>query len=58
MGGEDCAYMLLERPGAYILMDNGYSASVYYPEYYFNDDAIPAGFCFWVEYADNQAQST
>ncbi|WP_425052456.1 M20 aminoacylase family protein [Psychromarinibacter sp. S121] len=46
MGGEDFAYMLLERPGAYILVGNGDTAPVHHPEYNFNDDAIPAG-CSW-----------
>ena len=46
MGGEDFAYMLLERPGAYILVGNGDTAAVHHPKYNFNDDAIPAG-CSW-----------
>ena len=46
MGGEDFAFMLNARPGAYILVGNGDSASVHHPEYNFNDDAIPAG-CSW-----------
>ena len=54
MGGEDFAYMLLERPGAYILMGNGDSAPAHHPEYNFNDDAIPAGDSFWVELAESR----
>ncbi|MBM7067949.1 M20 aminoacylase family protein [Actibacterium sp. 188UL27-1] len=46
MGGEDFAFMLEERPGAYILVGNGDTANVHHPEYNFNDDAIPAG-CSW-----------
>ncbi|NVO23521.1 M20 aminoacylase family protein [Donghicola mangrovi] len=46
MGGEDFAYMLRERPGAYILVGNGDSAPVHHPEYDFNDEIIPAG-CSW-----------
>ncbi|MDQ2091486.1 M20 aminoacylase family protein [Marimonas arenosa] len=46
MGGEDFAFMLEERPGAYILVGNGDTAHVHHPEYNFNDDAIPAG-CSW-----------
>lgn len=46
MGGEDFAYMLLERPGAYILLGNGDSAPVHHPKYNFNDDIIPLG-CSW-----------
>ena len=46
MGGEDFAYMLESRPGAYILVGNGDSAPVHHPAYDFNDEAIPAG-CSW-----------
>ncbi|HHI71890.1 MAG TPA: amidohydrolase [Rhodobacteraceae bacterium] len=46
MGGEDFAFMLESRPGAYILVGNGDSAMVHHPEYNFNDDVIPAG-CSW-----------
>ncbi|MCZ4351138.1 M20 family metallopeptidase [Roseovarius aestuarii] len=49
MGGEDFAYMLEERPGAYILVGNGDSAMVHSPEYNFNDEAIPAGCSWWAE---------
>ncbi|MEX3315815.1 M20 aminoacylase family protein [Sulfitobacter sp. PS-8MA] len=47
MGGEDFAFMLEERPGAYILVGNGDTAAVHHPEYNFNDDAIPAGCSWW-----------
>ena len=47
MGGEDFAYMLEERPGAYILLGNGNSSPVHHPKYNFNDDAIPFG-CSWL----------
>ncbi len=47
MGGEDFAYMLEERPGAYILVGNGDTASVHHPEYDFSDEAIPAGCSWW-----------
>lgn len=47
MGGEDFAFMLEERPGAYILVGNGDSAPVHHPEYNFNDEAIPAGCSWW-----------
>ncbi|WP_425090648.1 M20 aminoacylase family protein [Tropicimonas sp. S265A] len=46
MGGEDFAYLLNERPGAYILVGNGDSAPVHHPAYNFNDEVIPAG-CSW-----------
>ncbi len=47
MGGEDFAFMLEERPGAYILMGNGDTAMVHNPDYNFNDDVIPAGCSWW-----------
>ncbi|GAA6200368.1 M20 aminoacylase family protein [Aquicoccus sp. SU-CL01552] len=46
MGGEDFAYMLQERPGAFIYVGNGDSAALHHPEYNFDDEAIPAG-CSW-----------
>jgi hippurate hydrolase len=48
MGGEDFAFMLEERPGAYILLGNGDTAMVHHPEYDFDDSAIPAGCSWWV----------
>ncbi|MBL4766719.1 MAG: amidohydrolase [Rhodobacteraceae bacterium] len=49
MGGEDFAFLLEERPGAYILVGNGDTAMVHHPEYNFNDEAIPAGCSWWAE---------
>ncbi|MGB3898633.1 MAG: M20 aminoacylase family protein [Mesorhizobium sp.] len=49
MWGEDFAFMLQERPGAYILIGNGDSAVVHSSDYDFCDDAIPAGCSWWVE---------
>jgi hippurate hydrolase len=54
MGGEDFAFMLQERPGAYILVGNGDSASVHHPEYNFNDEAIPAGCSWWAEIVEQR----
>jgi len=47
MGGEDFAYMLEARPGAYILVGNGESAPLHHADYDFNDDIIPKG-CSWL----------
>ncbi|GGA06853.1 M20 aminoacylase family protein [Neptunicoccus cionae] len=47
MGGEDFAFMLESRPGAYILVGNGEGAMVHHPEYNFNDEVIPAGCSLW-----------
>jgi len=54
MGGEDFAFMLLARPGAYIQIGNGETASVHHPMYDFNDEAIPAGCSFWVELVESR----
>ncbi len=54
MGGEDFAYMLEERPGAYILVGNGDTANVHHPKYNFNDAAIPAGCSYWAELAETR----
>ena len=54
MGGEDFAFMLEERPGAYILLGNGDTASVHHPEYNFNDEAIPAGCSWWAEIVEQR----
>ena len=48
MGGEDFAYMLAEKPGAYIWMGNGESASLHNPNYDFNDNALVPGVKYWL----------
>ena len=47
MGGEDFAYMLQARPGAYIFLGNGPSADLHTDTYDFNDDVIPRGVSYW-----------
>ncbi|PHK96684.1 amidohydrolase [Pseudoroseomonas rhizosphaerae] len=51
-GGEDFAYMLEQRPGAFIFMGQGAggatSEGLHTPTYDFNDDAIPYGAGYWV----------
>ncbi len=54
MGGEDFAFMLEERPGAYILLGNGNSAPVHNPEYNFNDEIIPVGCSWYAEIAEQR----
>ncbi|MDJ1009154.1 MAG: M20 aminoacylase family protein [Paracoccaceae bacterium] len=54
MGGEDFAFLLEERPGAYILVGNGDTASVHHPEYDFSDEIIPAGCSWWAEIAESR----
>jgi hippurate hydrolase len=52
MGAEDFAYMLMERPGAFIYLGNGDSAGLHHPAYDFNDEAIPLGTSYWVRLAE------
>ncbi len=54
MGGEDFAYLLEARPGAYILLGNGDTAPVHHPGYNFNDDIIPAGCSWWAELVETR----
>jgi amidohydrolase len=52
MGAEDFAYMLQERPGAFIFVGNGDSAGLHHPAYDFNDEVIPVGTSYWVRLAE------
>ncbi|MBV8766269.1 MAG: M20/M25/M40 family metallo-hydrolase, partial [Hyphomicrobiales bacterium] len=54
MGGEDFSYMLLERPGAMILLGNGDTAGLHHPAYDFNDGAISAGVSYWARLAERR----
>jgi hippurate hydrolase len=49
MGGEDFAYMLEKRPGAYIFVGNGETAGLHHPTYDFSDEAIPHGTSYWAK---------
>jgi amidohydrolase len=55
MGSEDFAFMLQEKPGAYIWIGNGDgegSCMVHNPGYDFNDDILPLGATWWVKMAE------
>jgi amidohydrolase len=52
MAAEDFAFMLNERPGAFIWIGNGDSAGLHHPAYNFNDEAIPLGTSYWVRLAE------
>jgi len=52
MGAEDFAFMLAERPGAFIFVGNGDSAGLHHPAYDFNDETIPIGTSYWVRLAE------
>lgn len=47
MGAEDFAYMLNERPGAYLFLGQGPGAPLHHPKYDFNDEAAPYGASFF-----------
>jgi hippurate hydrolase len=47
MGAEDFSYMLEKRPGAYLFIGNGDSASWHHPGFDFADDASPFGASFF-----------
>ena len=53
MGGEDFAYMLEKRPGAFIFCGNGNSAGLHHPAYNFNDEAIVFGTSYWIKLVEN-----
>jgi amidohydrolase len=53
MGGEDFAYMLERRPGAFIFCGNGDTAGLHHPAYDFNDEAIVYGTSFWIKLVEN-----
>jgi hippurate hydrolase len=53
MGGEDFAYMLEQRPGAFIFCGNGNSAGLHHPAYNFDDDAIVFGTSYWIKLVEN-----
>ena len=56
MAGEDFAFMLNARPGHYIWMGTGsddhVSGRLHYPDYNFNDAAIPLGVAYWLALVD------
>jgi hippurate hydrolase len=58
MGSEDFAFMLQERPGAYIGIGNTGNgrgkAMLHNPRYDFNDDALTVGVEYWAELAESQ----
>lgn len=57
MGSEDFAYMLLQRPGAYIGIGSGEGtddAPVHNPYYDFNDRILPLGAAYWVALVQQQ----
>ncbi|MCF6273970.1 MAG: M20 family metallopeptidase [Rhodobacteraceae bacterium] len=54
MGGEDFSYMLEARPGAFVFVGNGDTATLHHPDYDFNDELIPAGCSYWAKLAETR----
>jgi amidohydrolase len=48
MAAEDFAFMLLERPGAFILLGMGEGEECHHPAYRFNDSILGHGASYWV----------
>ncbi len=53
MGGEDFAYMLNARPGAFIAIGQGDTAGLHEDTYDFNDEIIPLGCSYWVKLVES-----
>ncbi len=54
MGGEDFSFMLEARPGAFIFIGQGDTASVHHPAYDFNDEIIPIGMSYWAKIVESR----
>jgi hippurate hydrolase len=55
MGAEDFAFMLEQKPGAYVWIGNGPDAggrNLHSPHYDFNDAVLPHGVRYWVRLAE------
>lgn len=48
-GSEDFAYMLEERPGAYLFLSAGEGAGLHHPKFNFNDEIAPIGASFFAQ---------
>ncbi|MGV3550282.1 M20 aminoacylase family protein [Rhizobium sp.] len=57
MGGEDFSYMLNARPGNFIFIGNGDTATLHNADYDFNDEVIPHGVSYWVRLAEQRLAS-
>jgi hippurate hydrolase len=60
MASEDFAFMLRERPGAFIalgaLSDGRPMLPLHTPQYDFNDESIPYGVCYWANLVERELQ--
>ncbi len=57
MASEDFAFMLNEKPGAYVWLGNGPGEGgclLHNPSYDFNDDALPVGASYWARLVETR----
>jgi hippurate hydrolase len=57
MGGEDFAFMLNAKQGAYLMLGGGRRADdplLHHPKYDFNDEVLPVGASWWVTLVEQQ----
>jgi len=54
MAGEDFAFMLKRRPGAFIFIGNGDTAALHNPNYDFDDEALAYGISYWVKLTEQR----
>ncbi|NBP74132.1 MAG: M20/M25/M40 family metallo-hydrolase, partial [Alphaproteobacteria bacterium] len=57
MGAEDFAFMLNEKPGAYMWIGNGPregGCMLHNPNYDFNDEVLPLGASYWAELVETR----
>jgi hippurate hydrolase len=56
MGGEDFAFMLEKKPGAYLMLGGGRGGddepSVHHPKFDFNDEILPVGASWFATLAE------
>ena len=60
MGAEDFAFMLNEKPGAYIWIGNGPrdgGCMLHNPNYDFNDDILPIGASYWARLVETRLEA-
>ncbi|MEN3350450.1 MAG: hypothetical protein V7632_4085 [Bradyrhizobium sp.] len=54
MGGEDFAFMLEARPGAFVFLGTGDGPMCHHPAYTFNDNILGHGASYWVRLIEKQ----
>ena len=57
MGGEDFAYMLNAKQGAYLMLGGARGTNdplLHHPKYDFNDEILPVGASWWATLVEQQ----